>query len=46
MFAQAYGSATFGLNGHIITVEVDINAHVPSFDIVGKIPATGSRSIS
>lgn len=42
MFAQAYGSATFGLNGHIITVEVDINAHVPSFDIVG-LPAASVK---
>ena len=35
MFAQVYGTCTFGLNGHVITVEVDISRAVPSFDIVG-----------
>lgn len=37
MFAQSYGAVTFGLSGHIITVEVDISTHVPSFDIVGLL---------
>lgn len=35
MFAQVYGSVTFGLSGHIITVEVDIHARAPEFNIVG-----------
>lgn len=35
MFAQVHGSTTFGLNGHIITVEVDIQARAPGFEIVG-----------
>lgn len=42
MFAQSYGAVTFGLSGHIITVEVDISAHVPSFDIVG-LPAAAVK---
>ena len=44
MFAQVYGAVTFGLNGHMITVEVDINAHVPSFDIVGLPTASVKES--
>ena len=42
MFAQSFGAVTFGLSGHIITVEVDISSHVPSFDIVG-LPATAVK---
>lgn len=42
MFAQSYGAVTFGLSGHIITVEVDISTHVPSFDIVG-LPAAAVK---
>lgn len=42
MFAKAYGAATFGLSGHIITVEVDINARAPGFDIVG-LPAASVK---
>lgn len=42
MFAQSFGAVTFGLSGHIITVEVDISAHVPSFDIVG-LPAAAVK---
>lgn len=42
MFAEVYGAATYGLNGHLITVEVDINAHVPAFDIVG-LPAASVK---
>ena len=34
MYAQVLGSTTFGLNGHVIGVEVDINKNFPSFDIV------------
>ena len=42
MFAQVYGTCTFGLNGHVITVEVDISRAVPSFDIVG-LPAVAVK---
>ena len=42
MFAQAFGSVTFGLSGHIITVEIDINAQLPAFDIVG-LPAASVK---
>lgn len=42
MFAQSYGAVTFGLSGHIITVEIDISSHVPSFDIVG-LPAAAVK---
>ena len=35
MFAQVFGTCTFGLNGHVITVEVDISRASPAFDIVG-----------
>ena len=39
MFAQVYGTTTYGLNGHVIIVETDI---APSFDIVG-LPATSVK---
>ncbi len=42
MFAQAFGSVTFGLSGHIITVEIDINSQLPAFDIVG-LPAASVK---
>ena len=42
MFAQVYGSCTFGLNGYVITVEVDISRSVPAFDIVG-LPAVSVK---
>lgn len=42
MFAQSCGAVTFGLSGHIVTVEVDISSHVPSFDIVG-LPAAAVK---
>lgn len=29
MYAQVLGSTTFGLNGHVIGVEVDINKNFP-----------------
>ena len=35
MFAQAYGSTTFGLQGILVTVEVDIANGLPGWDIVG-----------
>lgn len=42
MLANVFGAATFGLVGHIITVEVDISAHLPGFDIVG-LPAVSVK---
>ena len=42
MFAQVYGTTTYGLNGHVIIVETDINRAAPSFDIVG-LPATSVK---
>lgn len=35
MFAKTFGSTTLGLNGILITVEVDIANGLPGFDIVG-----------
>lgn len=35
MFAQTYGSTTLGLNGVLITVEIDIANGIPGLDIVG-----------
>ncbi len=42
MFAQTLGSTTVGLNGVLITVEVDISNGLPSFDIVG-LPDTAVK---
>ncbi|HWR43190.1 YifB family Mg chelatase-like AAA ATPase [Sporomusa sp.] len=42
MFAQTYGSTTLGLNGVLITVEVDIANGIPGLDIVG-LPDTAVR---
>ncbi|MDF2571086.1 MAG: comM, partial [Sporomusa sp.] len=42
MFAQTFGSTTLGLNGILITVEVDIANGIPSLDIVG-LPDTAVR---
>ena len=42
MFAQVFGSCTFGLNGYVITVEVDIHRGAPDFDIVG-LPAVSVK---
>lgn len=42
MFAEVLGTTTYGLNGHVITVEVDINKAVPTFDIVG-LPAASVK---
>ena len=35
MYAKVYGSTINGLDGHIVTVEVDISQGLPLFDIVG-----------
>ncbi len=42
MFAQTFGSTTVGLNGVLITVEVDIANGLPGLDIVG-LPDTAVR---
>lgn len=42
MFAQIFGSTTLGLNGILITVEVDIANGIPGLDIVG-LPDTAVR---
>ena len=42
MYAEVQGSTTFGLNGHVIGVEVDISKTFPSFDIVG-LPTTAVK---
>ena len=42
MFAQVFGTCTFGLNGHVITVEVDISRASPAFDIV-VLPAVSVK---
>ncbi|MDR3348607.1 MAG: YifB family Mg chelatase-like AAA ATPase [Acidaminococcales bacterium] len=35
MFARTFGEATYGLDGVLVTVEVDIANGLPAFDIVG-----------
>ena len=35
MFARTFGATTLGVDGRIITVEVDSTNGMPSFDIVG-----------
>ncbi len=42
MFSQTFGSTTIGLNGIVITVEVDISNGLPALDIVG-LPDTAVR---
>lgn len=42
MFAKVYGSTTLGLQGMLITVEVDIANGIPGCDIVG-LPDTSVR---
>ena len=42
MFAKIYGAATLGVDGLIISVEVDSSNGMPSFDIVG-LPNTSVR---
>jgi len=42
MFSQTFGSTNLGLNGVLITVEVDIADGLPAFDIVG-LPDTAVR---
>ena len=35
MYAKLYGATLYGIDGCIITVEVDISQGLPVFDIVG-----------
>jgi len=42
MFAQTLGAITFGINGIIITVEVDVAKGLPGWEIVG-LPDTAVR---
>ncbi|SEJ97105.1 magnesium chelatase family protein, partial [Propionispira arboris] len=44
MFAQTYGSTTFGVNGILIQVEVDIANGLPGFEIVGLPDAAVKES--
>ena len=40
MFSQVSGATTLGINGHVITVEVDISRGVAGFNIVGLAAAS------
>ncbi|MCX7780860.1 MAG: YifB family Mg chelatase-like AAA ATPase [Negativicutes bacterium] len=42
MYAQTYGSTVLGINGQLITVEVDIANGIPALDIVG-LPDTAVK---
>ncbi len=42
MFAKLSGATTFGLNGYVITVEVDLANALPAYDVVG-LPALAVR---
>jgi magnesium chelatase family protein len=42
MFAKTFGAGIFGLNGVLLTVEVDISNGIPGLDIVG-LPDTAVR---
>ncbi len=44
MFAQTYGAVTYGLQGHRISVEVDIANGLPGFEIVGLAAAAVRES--
>ncbi|MCQ2381501.1 MAG: hypothetical protein MJ032_04065 [Acidaminococcaceae bacterium] len=35
MFAKLLGETTVGIDGVVVTVEVDINNGLPKFDVVG-----------
>jgi len=37
VFAKSYGAVTFGVDGRLIDVEVDVSYGFPAFDIVGLI---------
>ena len=42
MYAKTYGVCVSGIDGYVVTVEVDISPGLPSFDIVG-LPATSVK---
>ena len=42
MFAKTLGETTVGIDGAVITVEVDIKNGLPRFDVVG-LPATAVK---
>jgi magnesium chelatase family protein len=44
LFAQTYGSTTFGVNGILIQVEVDVANGLPGFEIVGLPDAAVKES--
>ena len=44
MFAKSYGAVTFGVDGKIIDVEVDVSYGFPAFDIVGLLDTAVKES--
>ena len=44
LFARSFGATTFGVDGQIISVEVDSSKGMPSFDIVGLPEASVRES--
>ena len=44
MFAKSYGAVTFGVDGRIIDVEIDVSYGFPAFDIVGLLDTAVKES--
>ena len=44
MFAKSYGAVTFGVDGRIIDVEIDVSYGFPAFDIVGLLDTAMKES--
>lgn len=44
MYAEVLGTTTYGLNGHVIGVEVDIRRAAEALEIVG-LPAASVKRI-
>ena len=44
VFAKSYGAVTFGVDGRIIDVEVDVSYGFPAFDIVGLLDTAVKES--
>ena len=44
MFAKSYGAVTFGVDGRIIDVEIDVSYGFPAFDIVGLLDTAVEES--
>ena len=42
LFAKTYGATTFGIDGRIIDVEVDVSPGLPGFELVG-LPDTSVK---